>query len=125
MTSQGTVNVEVQTRHLPDHPASQKGQYAFAYQITITNHSDVSVQLINRYWLITDGAGKRSEVEGSGVVGKQPTLAPGEEFQYTSGAILDTPVGTMEGYYEMQGQDGEMVRVPIDVFRLAVPNSIN
>ena len=125
MTMQGAVNVEVQTRHLADHPASEKGQYAFAYQITITNHTDISVQLINRYWLITDSAGKRSEVEGSGVVGKQPTLAPGEEFQYTSGAILDTPVGTMEGYYEMQSQDGEMVRVPIDVFRLAVPNSIN
>jgi len=119
------VKVEVKTRHLAEHPAAKKGQFAFAYQITITNHSDVKVQLINRYWLITDGGGKRSEVEGAGVVGKQPTLAPGDDFQYTSGAIIDTPVGTMEGYYEMECEDGEMLRIPIEVFRLAVPNSIN
>lgn len=125
MDAHALINVQVSTRHLADHPASKKGQFAFAYQITITNHSDVKVQLINRYWLITDGAGKRSEVEGAGVVGKQPYLAPGEEFQYTSGAILDTPVGTMEGFYEMLPDEGQMIRVPIEVFRLAVPNSIN
>lgn len=125
MSQADLIKVVVQTRHLSDHPASDENKYAFAYQITITNHSDTQVQLMSRYWLITDGTGKKSEVQGEGVVGKQPHLAPGEEFQYTSGAILDTPVGTMEGYYDMQVQGGETLRVPIEVFRLAVPNTIH
>ena len=125
MSQADLIKVLVQTRHLSDHPASDENKYAFAYQITITNHSDTQVQLMSRYWLITDGTGKKSEVQGEGVVGKQPHLAPGEEFQYTSGAILDTPVGTMEGYYDMQLQGGETLRVPIEVFRLAVPNTIH
>ena len=125
MSQADLIKVLVQTRHLSDHPANDENKYAFAYQITITNHSETQVQLMSRYWLITDGTGKKSEVQGEGVVGKQPHLAPGEEFQYTSGAILDTPVGTMEGYYDMQLQGGETLRVPIEVFRLAVPNTIH
>ena len=119
------IKVDVTTRHLPDHPANTDEKYAFAYQIVITNESDLPVQLISRYWLITDGSGKKSEVQGEGVIGKQPNIAPGENFEYTSGAVIDTPVGTMEGYYQMQTEDGDMFKVPIDVFTLAVPNIIN
>ncbi len=119
------IKVDVTTRHLPDHPANTDEKYAFAYQIVITNESDLPVQLISRYWLITDGSGKKSEVQGEGVIGKQPNIAPGENFEYTSGAVIDTPVGTMEGYYQMQTEEGDMFKVPIDVFTLAVPNIIN
>lgn len=119
------IKVDVTTRHLPDHPANTDEKYAFAYQIVITNESDLPVQLISRYWLITDGSGKKSEVQGEGVIGKQPNIAPGENFEYTSGAVIDTPVGTMEGYYQMQTEEGDLFKVPIDVFTLAVPNIIN
>ncbi len=125
MAEDPTIEVQVVTRHLPDHLPPDSVQFAFAYEITIINHSDVPVQLINRYWQITDSDGKSSEVQGSGVVGKQPTIAPGAQFSYTSGVILDTPVGNMQGYYEMQGPDGNLFRVPIDIFRLALPNVIN
>ncbi|MBD3585896.1 Co2+/Mg2+ efflux protein ApaG [Salinimonas sp. HHU 13199] len=123
--NESLIKVDVSTRHLPDHPANTDEKYAFAYQIVITNESDIPVQLISRYWLITDGSGKKSEVQGDGVIGKQPKIAPGGNFEYTSGAVIDTPVGTMEGYYQMQTEDGDMFKVPIDVFTLAVPNIIN
>lgn len=117
--------VRVRTRHLPDHLPSDSEQYAFAYHITIINTSNETVQLKRRYWLITDANGKSSEVEGEGVIGKQPILAAGEEFDYTSGAIIDTPLGNMQGYYEMEREDGQRFRVPIDVFRLSVPNLLH
>ena len=119
------IEVRVKTRHLPQHLPSDSPQFAFAYHVSIVNHSTETVQLINRFWRITDANGKTSEVSGSGVVGKQPILQPGETFDYTSGAVLDTPVGNMEGYYEMETENGERFRVPIDVFRLAVPNIIH
>ena len=119
------IQVRVNTRHLPEHLPSDSTQYAFAYHITIENKSNETVQLINRYWRICDANGKASEVEGAGVVGKQPILKAGESFDYTSGAVIDTPVGSMEGYYEMERESGERFRVPIDVFRLAVPNILH
>lgn len=120
-----SVHIKVTCRHLPDHLPADSKQFAFAYHISITNLSDQTVQLINRYWLITDANGKSSEVKGAGVVGKQPHIAPGETFQYTSGAVIDTPVGNMQGYYEMEAADGTTFRAPIDIFRLALPNVIN
>lgn len=119
------IEVRVKTRHLPDHLPSDSSQYAFAYHITIANKSDTTVQLINRYWRITDANGKTSEVQGAGVVGKQPILKAGETFDYTSGAVIDTPVGSMEGYYEMEQEDGMRFRVPISVFRLAIPSILH
>lgn len=119
------IQVRVNTRHLPEHLPSDSTQYAFAYHITIENKSNETVQLINRYWRICDANGKASEVEGAGVVGKQPILKAGESFEYTSGAVIDTPVGSMEGYYEMERESGERFRVPIDVFRLALPNILH
>lgn len=119
------INIVATTRYLPEHPASSDDQYAFAYHIAIKNESGTTVQLMSRYWLITDADGKKIEVQGVGVIGEQPMIKPGDQFEYTSGAIINTPVGAMEGYYEMQRQDGSAFKVPILPFSLAVPNTIN
>ena len=119
------IKVYVQTRYLQDQIPVEQGKFAFAYRITISNHGTQPSQLLSRYWLITDGNGKTSEVRGDGVVGKQPTIKPGENFIYTSGAVIETPVGTMQGYYEMKNEDGSMAHAAIDVFGLRVPNAIN
>ena len=119
------IEVRVKTRHLPEHLPSDSTQFAFAYHITIINNSNETIQLISRYWRITDANGKSSEVQGAGVIGKQPIIEPGESFDYTSGAVIDTPVGNMQGYYEMEQSSGTRFRVPIDVFRLAVQNILH
>lgn len=119
------IQIQVETRFLPDRLPDEEPRYAFAYHILITNQSDQPVQLLNRYWLITDANGHKVEVRGEGVVGEQPLIAAGESYQYTSGAILDTPVGTMEGYYQMQDAQGHCFNAPIEVFSLSVPNVIN
>ena len=108
------VDITVDTQYLKNQ-IPDKDKYAFAYKIAIHNSGQQSVQLINRYWLITDGNGKKTEVQGAGVIGEQPHIKPGDSFQYTSGAILDTPVGTMQGYYEMQDDDGERFNAAIDM----------
>jgi ApaG protein len=118
------VNVTVETQYLKNQ-IPDKDKYAFAYKISIHNNGQYPVQLINRYWLITDGNGKKTEVQGPGVIGVQPHIRPGDCFQYTSGAVLDTPVGTMQGYYEMQQKDGERFEAAISIFSLAVPNVVN
>ncbi|MFQ3196941.1 MAG: ApaG protein [Paraglaciecola sp.] len=119
------IKIDVQTRYLTEHLIEEEPKFAFAYKVSITNQGDTDMQLINRYWLITDGNGKETEVKGPGVVGEQPVISPGISFQYTSGAVLDTPVGSMQGYYEMQDKFGKLFKAPIDIFRLAVPNLIN
>lgn len=118
------VDITVDTQYLKNQ-SPDKDKYAFAYRILICNSGQQSVQLISRYWLITDGNGKKTEVQGPGVIGEQPHIQPGDSFQYTSGAVLDTPVGTMQGYYEMQREDGELFQAAIDIFSLAVPNVLN
>jgi ApaG protein len=119
-----TVNIKVQTQYLAGRFTHQE-KYPFAYKITITNKGDREIQLINRFWLITDGNGKSTEVRGEGVVGEQPHIKVGESFQYSSGAILDTPVGTMQGFYEMQDEQGNVFKACIDVFSLAKPHILN
>ncbi|MGB2426221.1 MAG: Co2+/Mg2+ efflux protein ApaG [Alteromonas sp.] len=125
MITSSEIKVQVQTRYLEDQVPVEEGKYAFAYRVNIANHGDQPTQLLSRYWLITDGNGKTSQVQGDGVVGKQPTIQPGESFTYTSGAVIETPVGSMQGYYEMQNADGERVKATIDVFSLRVPNIVN
>lgn len=117
--------IRVKTQYLPEHEAAKDGQFVFAYHVTIHNQSAQPVQLLNRYWLITDGNGKQKEVSGSGVVGKQPMIEPGDVFSYTSGAVIDTPVGTMQGHYEMKVKDGHHFDAAIDIFSLAVPRAIH
>lgn len=119
------VSIKVASQYLPDQRDEGAEKYAFAYKIAIYNGGKDTVQLLNRYWLITDGNGKKTEVTGVGVVGEQPLIKAGHSFVYTSGAVLDTPVGSMQGYYQMQTEQGELFEAPITAFRLAVPNIIN
>lgn len=119
------VTISVQTRYLEDQSRPAKSQYAFAYHITLHNGGADTVTLLTRHWIITDSDGKRQEVKGEGVVGQKPTLAPGESFEYSSGASLKTPVGTMEGSYGMVTDNGVPFSAPIPPFLLAVPGSIN
>ncbi|AOT07372.1 Co2+/Mg2+ efflux protein ApaG [Pseudoalteromonas luteoviolacea] len=119
------IKVSVETFYVEAQSQPEKDKYVFAYTITLKNHSLCSAKLESRYWLITDANGKETEVEGEGVVGEQPTIRPGESYQYTSGAVLDTPVGTMEGYYLMRNEFGSEFKAPIQVFRLNRPDILH
>lgn len=119
------VRIIVQPRYVPDQSEPAESQYLFAYHITIRNEGAETVQLLSRHWIITNGEGKIDEVRGPGVVGYQPTLKSGEEFQYTSGCPLGTPVGTMHGSFQMTTEAGAQFDAIIDAFRLAVPSALN
>lgn len=115
------IQVTVETAYMPGESNPDSNRYVFAYTITIENRGDVGARLLSRHWLITDAEGHRQEVRGEGVVGEQPYLGPGERFRYTSGAILETPVGAMEGSYQMQADDGTAFEAPVPPFSLAMP----
>jgi ApaG protein len=120
------VRILVRPRFVPEQSDPENGQWLFAYHITIRNQGEQTVQLISRHWVITDGEGKVEEVRGPGVVGYQPVLKPGQEFEYTSGCPLMTPVGTMHGEFNMVVQgSGEKFDAKIEPFRLAVPKALN
>jgi ApaG protein len=125
MSSHYNVPVEVETFYIAAQSDPAAERYVFAYTITIRNHSSDTVRLLRRYWLITDANGKQTEVEGDGVVGEQPQLAPGSSYRYTSGAVLETPVGNMQGHYEMETLQQERFHTAIPLFRLAMPNILN
>lgn len=112
------VRVEVESEYIPDQSDPQTQFYFFAYHITITNEGALPVQLLNRHWIITDGNGKVEEVKGPGVIGEQPTLDPGESFNYSSFCPLPTPMGTMRGYYDMRLPDGKHFNAEIAEFKL-------
>ncbi len=116
-----SVSITVETEYLPDHSQPDQRKYFWAYHITIENQGTETVQLINRYWRIVDGAGHIEEVQGAGVVGEQPTLEPGERFQYTSGAPLAVPGGIMSGHYEMTTGAGERFNAIVPAFSLDLP----
>ena len=117
--------VEPQSWFVEKESDPDSGRYVFAYTITISNHGDTPGQLLNRHWYISDGAGDVQEVQGPGVVGKQPRLEPGEAFRYTSAAVLTTPVGSMHGSYEFRRDDDGRFEVAIPAFTLAVPSAIH
>lgn len=119
------VRVSVRPEYLPQQSHPGAGRYLFAYHVRIRNEGEQTVQLLSRRWLITNGRGQSEEVVGPGVIGEQPTLAPGEAFDYSSGCPLDTPVGTMQGHYVMQTPDGSTFHAIIGVFRLAAPGSLH
>ena len=119
------IEVSVQVHYLADDSSPQRDRYAFAYTITITNRGPIPSQLLNRHWIITDGRGDVEEVEGPGVVGQQPWLDEGETFTYTSGAILKTPVGTMQGSYQFRTNTGDVFDAPIEVFSLRVASLVH
>ncbi|MGH7893235.1 MAG: Co2+/Mg2+ efflux protein ApaG [Candidatus Binatia bacterium] len=115
------IRVTVESTYLTDRSQPEQNSYAFAYMVTIANEGHERVQLMRRHWRITDGNGEVREVEGPGVVGEQPVLAKGDVHEYTSGAVLTTPVGTMEGTYEMHAPDGHVFRAAIPRFALQKP----
>lgn len=119
------IDVEIMTRYLEEHSDPELARYVFSYTITIFNRGELSAKLLTRHWLITDGFGKIQEVYGEGVVGEQPHLLPGEQYQYSSGTVLETPIGTMEGSYQMLSDNGDHFDAIIPVFALATPHSIN
>lgn len=119
------IKVSAQPQYLTEQSEPARNRYVFAYTITIENAGTAAAQLVSRHWIITDAMGQVQEVRGEGVVGEQPLLAPGERFQYTSGAVLETPVGTMQGSYQMVADDGERFDAQIPLFRLAVPNVLH
>jgi ApaG protein len=119
------IDVEVHTRFLADQSEPDDGRFVFAYTIRIQNRGEVPARLISRHWLITDDNGKVQEVRGDGVVGEQPWLRPGEEFEYTSGAVLETALGTMHGSYQMLADDGTRFDAPIAPFTLSMPRTLH
>lgn len=125
MSETARVSVHVQSQYVASQSSPDDDRYVFAYTITIRNLGRSSVQLLGRYWLITNGNGRETEVQGEGVVGEQPLIAPGNEFQYTSGAVIETPMGTMQGHYVMLDEQGDTFHVEIPVFRLAIQTHIH
>jgi ApaG protein len=119
------IRVDVQTSYVPEQSDPGSQRYVFSYTITILNEGSEAARLLRRHWLITDANGKVQEVRGDGVVGEQPHLQPGQGFRYSSGAILETPVGTMQGSYQMETDQGARFDAPIAPFRLAMPGILH
>jgi ApaG protein len=115
------IRVDVETSYLPEQSDPQERKFVFAYTITLRNEGRVTAKLLTRHWIITDANGKVQEVRGDGVVGEQPHLQPGQGFRYSSGAMIETPVGAMQGSYQMVADDGARFEAPIAPFRLAMP----
>jgi len=125
MTDEYLIDIDVATRYLDDQSAPDEDRYVFAYTIQIRNAGKFPARLLARHWVITDANGKVEEVQGEGVVGEQPWLRPGEAFEYTSGAVLETGLGTMQGSYEMLADDGTSFEAPIPAFTLAIPRTLH
>jgi ApaG protein len=119
------IAVKVATAFIESQSDTEEGRYFFAYTVTIQNEGEVPAKLLSRHWIITDSNGKVQEVRGAGVVGEQPYLKPGEGFQYTSGTMLETPVGTMRGTYQMIADDGTEFDAEIKPFTLAAPRVLH
>ena len=124
-TTTNGIRIQVKTQFLPDRSSPVDDQYVFAYHIKISNLGREVAQLISRHWIITTADGETEEVQGAGVVGEQPVLSPGEQFEYTSFCPLKTNVGTMHGSYTMATPSGEVFQARIAPFTLAVPHALN
>lgn len=119
------IRIHVATDYIDDQSEPDADRYVFGYTITIANNGEVPATLMSRHWIITDANGKVQEVNGDGVVGEQPYLQPGERFRYSSGAVLETPVGAMQGMYRMVTDAGSSFDAPIEPFTLAVPGLLH
>ncbi|HIJ22142.1 MAG: Co2+/Mg2+ efflux protein ApaG [Gammaproteobacteria bacterium] len=119
------IHIHVTTEYVAPYSNPKKREFRFAYTILIENHGTVGAQLLRRHWLIRDDNGKVQEVRGEGVVGEQPYLEPGEQYQYSSGAMLETPHGTMEGSYEWVDEQQALFTTPISPFYLTVPRVLH
>ncbi len=125
MQERKTIDIDVETHYIEEQSLPEQDRYVFAYTITISNIGAKTAKLLRRHWVITDSDGNVQEVDGEGVVGEQPQIAPGDHYRYTSGTILETPVGTMQGTYLMRGEDGSEFDAEIPVFTLAVPRILH
>jgi ApaG protein len=119
------IQVSVKTTYLPAQSVPEQNRYVFAYTITITNTGNVPAKLVTRHWLITDANNHTHEVRGEGVVGEQPYLVPGMTFEYTSGTVLETPVGVMRGSYQLLADDGTSFDAEIPAFTLSTPRTLH
>ena len=123
--SEYAVEVLVETHYIQEQSIPEKNRYVFAYTITITNVGSIPAKLLRRHWIITDANNKVQEVHGDGVIGEQPHLQPGQSFQYTSGTMLETPIGCMQGTYDMIADDEIEFDATIPVFSLVTPNTLH
>jgi ApaG protein len=119
------IEIDAATNYLESQSSPEADRYVFAYTITIRNAGEAPARLIARHWIITDAHGKVQEVRGDGVVGEKPRLTPGESFRYTSAAMIETPVGTMRGAYQMVDDEGEYFDAEIPAFTLAIPRTLH
>jgi ApaG protein len=124
-TDRHRINVAVKTAYVEAQSTPDANRYVFAYTVTITNDGTVPAKLVTRHWVITDANNKTQEVRGDGVVGQQPYLKPGMSFEYTSGTVLETPVGVMRGSYQMMADDGTYFDAEIPAFTLSVPRVLH
>ncbi|MBO67852.1 MAG: Co2+/Mg2+ efflux protein ApaG [Acidiferrobacteraceae bacterium] len=125
VTDQYNIDVSVETTYVAEHSEPEEDRFVFAYTITLVNRGSVSAQLLSRHWIITDSDSQVEEVRGEGVVGEQPVLKPGEGFRYQSGAVIETPVGTMHGTYQMVAEDGHEFNATIPQFVLSAPRTLH
>jgi len=125
MVEDNNICIEVVTNYIEEQSDPDTARYVFSYTITIENRGNIAAQPISRYWMITDADGKVQEVTGEGVVGKQPHLNPGDKFRYSSVAVIETPVGSMQGHYCMEADSGTNFTAPIAAFSLAVPGLLH
>ena len=124
-TDSHEIKVTIETCYLPEQSQPEHDRYVFAYTISIANAGTSAARLLRRHWIITDANNKIREVHGDGVVGEQPRLLPGEIYQYTSGACLETPIGCMEGNYDMIADDGFEFKASIPAFTLSMPKILH
>jgi ApaG protein len=125
LKSEYAIEVLVETDYIQEQSLPEKNRYVFAYTVTITNIGSMSAKLLRRHWIITDANNKTQEVHGDGVIGEQPHLKPGQSFQYTSGAMLETPIGCMQGTYDMIADDELEFDAAIPVFSLSTPHTLH
>ena len=118
------IQVSVSTRYIEAESNPEVSRYVFSYTITIINKGNTAAKLLSRHWIITDANNRIQEVKGKGVIGEQPYLNPGDSFQYTSGTMLETPVGSMQGSYQMIADDGHNFDAVIEPFSLALPRML-
>ncbi len=124
-TNKYQIEIQPMPQYIPDQSDPDNGRYVFTYTVIIKNIGEIGAQLVSRHWIITDGNNEIQEVRGLGVVGKQPLLQPGESFEYTSGSVLTTPIGTMKGSYQMVAEDGTHFSAEIPEFLLASPRALH
>ena len=124
-TATHKIQIAALVRHLAEQSDEAENRFVFSYTITVTNNGQGTVQLLSRHWIITDSNNQVQEVRGQGVVGEQPVIKPGQSFEYTSGTVLSTPVGTMTGSYQLVAEDGTKFDAPIPKFVLSVPRVLH